>query len=151
MKDKSIKLYPAITVALFFVFLSAACSLESQANKKVDEEKKARNKQIALKNEAVEITRLAQKIEQQGRAMELFRQAGSAENMRECSTASINAQKQVADLDARVKALPEVYFNRLMPIIADLNECVSCSNKAMPSCIKARALTNEAIKEIFPQ
>ena len=151
MKDESIKLCLAKSVAIFLVFLSASCSAESQAGKKVDEEKKARNKQTALKNEAVEITRLAQKLEQQGRAMELFRQAGNEENMRECRSSMEDAQKQVSDLDARIKTLPERYVNRLIPIIADLNECVSCSKKAMTSCVKARSTTNEAIKEMFPQ
>ena len=137
--------------AIFSIFLFLSCSADKPASNVADENKKAKNKETAIKNEATEITRAAQKLEQKGRAMEMFRQAKNAENMRECNIAMEDAQKQTKDLDDRIKKLPESFNIKLAPIIADLNECVSCSDKAKASCVNARASINKAIKEIFPQ
>ena len=133
------------------IFLFVSCSGNPPPNNDVDENRKAKNKQTAIKNEITEITRTAQKLEQQGRGMEMFRQAGNAENMRECNIAMEDGQKQIKDLEARIKNLPDSYNAQLSSIINDLNECVSCLKKAMPSCVKARASINKAIAEIYPQ
>ncbi len=135
-----------LLIAVFF----AACSGDSAANTAATENKRAKNKEIAAKNEVTEITRAFQKLEQKGRDMEMFRRANNAANDRECSAAAESAQKQTIDLEARIKNLPENYNVRLLPIINDLNECASCSNNAAESCKNARASINQVIKEIFP-
>ncbi len=81
----------------------------------------------------------------------MFRQAGTPENMRECNSSMEEGQKQIKDLEARIKNLPEAYNIQLTPIITDLNECVSCSKNAKTSCVNVRASINKAIKEIYPQ
>jgi hypothetical protein len=43
------------------------------------DENKSLKKGNRLKNEVTELTRVAQKLDQQGRGMEIFRQAGNAE------------------------------------------------------------------------
>ena len=142
------KLYTSI---LFAAFLFTSCSDKPQANKSgaatiADTEK---NKQIALKNEVTEITRLAQKIEQQGRAMDAYRAMPGADGARQCASVMDDQRKQTADLEARIKKLPENYNVRLMPIIGELNDCVSCAKQATDGCKKARASINQAIKEIY--
>ena len=127
-----------------------SCSGKPQVNNVADENKKAKNKEIALKNEVTELTRVAQKLDQQGRGMEMFRQAGNAANDRECNAAMEDGQKQLKDFEERIGKLPDNYRAQLTPIIADLNDCVSCSKKAMDGCRKARASINQAIKGIFP-
>ena len=138
---------------LAIVFLAAivfaACSQKQQVNDSVNENKKAMRQQIAVKNEATEITRSLQKLEQQGRAMEMFRRVKTNESRRECVTAMEDGQKQTVDLDGRIKNLPDNYKAPLAPIINDLNECLSCSDKALTACVNARAAVNQAIKEIY--
>lgn len=140
------KLCISLLIAVFFV----ACSGKPQAKNTADENKRAKNKEIAAKNEVAEITRTFQKLEQQGRGMEIFRQANNAANDRECGAAMEDAQKQIIGLEARMKNLPESYNVRLLPIVGDLTECASCVDKAMNSCRKARASINQAIKEMYP-
>jgi len=126
-----------------------ACSSKPAVNA-VDENKKARNKQIAVTNEVKQLTTLAQKLEKQGRGMEIYRQAGNAENERECNFSMEDGQKQIKDFEARVNNLPDNFKTQLVLLTADLNACVACEKKALESCIKARASINQAIKEIFP-
>ena len=137
-------------ILLLIVALFVACSGKPQVNNAVDENRRAKNKEIAAKNEVTEITRAFQKLEQQGRGMEIFRQASNAANDRECSVAMEDAQKQTTDLEARIKNLPESYHVRFISIVSDVNACASCSDKAMDSCKKARASINQAIKELYP-
>jgi division protein CdvB (Snf7/Vps24/ESCRT-III family) len=137
-------------VSLLILFLFVSCSKNQPPDTAADEQKKAKNKEIALKNEVTELTRLAQKLEQQGRAMEMFRErAGEANNDRECLIALEDGQKQLKDFEARVKVLPENYNAKLSPISVELNQCISCEKKAMEDCKKARAFINQAIKEIY--
>ena len=136
-------------IALAAVFLLISCSGKPAANNAADENKKAKNKEIALKNEVTELTRVAQKLDQQGRGMEIFRQAGNAENMRECAAAMEEAQKQLKDFEERTGKLPDSYRAHLTPLSAALNECVSCEKKAMDGCRKARASINEAINRLY--
>ncbi len=143
------KLYTSTLLAAF-VFIS--CSDKPQANKSgaaatiANTEK---NRQVALKNEVTEITRLVQKIERQGRAMDSYRVLPGAEGARQCAAIMNDQQKQTADLEARIKNLPENYNARLTPIIGELNDCVSCAKNAIDGCKKARASINQAIKEIY--
>lgn len=142
------KLYISI---LFTAFLFTSCVNQPQANKPgaatiANTEK---NKQTAAKNEVTELTRIAQKIEQHGRAMDTYRAMPGADGARQCASVMDDERKQIANLEARVKNLPENYNARLMPIIGELNECVSCANKAIESCKKARASINQAIEEIY--
>ena len=140
------KLCLSLLITIFFV----SCSASPPAKNVADENKQARNKEIALKNEATELTRVAQKLDQQGRGMEIFRQAGNAENVRECGAAMADGQKQLKDYADRVGKLPDIYKNHLTPLVADLNECVSCEKKAMDGCRRARASINQAIKQLYP-
>ena len=137
---------------LFFtIFFFASCSAEKP--RQSDEEReniKARNEEIALKNELSDITLNAQKLEKKGRAMEIFRQANNAQNDRECAAAMEEAQKETNELDARIAKLPDIYKKPLAPVIPDLTDCVSCSKTAMESCVKARASINKAIKDLYP-
>jgi hypothetical protein len=137
-------------ISLLTIFFLASCSGKPAVKNAPDENKIAKNKEIAIKNEATELTRIAQKLDQQGRGMEMYRQAGNAENMRECNLAMEDAQKQLKDFEERVAKLPDSFRLALTPIAADLYECAACSKKAMDGCRKARASINEAIKKIYP-
>ena len=139
-----------LCILLLIVIFIAACSDKPQANNAADENRRARNKETAAKNEVTEITRHLQKLEQKGRGMEIFRQANNAANDRECGIAMEEAQKQSADLETRIKNLPENFQLKLLPIIGDAAACASCADAAMDSCKKARASVNQAIKEIYP-
>ena len=141
------KLCILLLVTVFFIACSAA---KPPVNDAAAENKRARNREIAAKNEVTEITKTFQKLEQQGRGMEIFRQANDAANDRECNAAMEDAQKQTADLEARIKNLPESFHARFIPMIGDVAACASCADKAMESCKTARASINQAIKEIYP-
>jgi division protein CdvB (Snf7/Vps24/ESCRT-III family) len=136
---------------LFMTFLLVSCAVQPQTNKPgvATVANTEKNRQIALKNEVTEITRVAQKIEQQGRAMDSYRALPGADGARQCATVMDDLRKQTADLEARIKNLPENFSVRLTPIIGELNECVACAKQAIESCKKSRALINQAIKEIY--
>ncbi|MDQ3042858.1 MAG: hypothetical protein M3R11_10855 [Acidobacteriota bacterium] len=142
------KLYISI---LFAAFLFSSCSVQPQTEKPATATvaNTEKNKQTAAKNEVTELTRVAQKIEQHGRAMDTYRAMPGADGARQCASIMDDERKQIANLEARIKNLPENYNARLMPIIGELNECVSCANKAIESCKKARASINQAIEEIY--
>jgi len=135
---------------LFITVLLVACAGKPPINEAAAENRRAKNKEVAAKNEVTEITRAFQKLEQQGRGMEIFRQANNAPNDRECSVSMEDARKQTADLEARIKNLPENFHARFIPIISDVTECTSCADEAMNGCKKARASINQAIKELYP-
>lgn len=109
-----------------------------------------KNKQIAVKNEVTKTTEAAQMLEKQGRQMDSYRLAADAESARQCTVVEADLQRQVEDLEAKIKNFPNPYNEFLTPITNDLNVCVSCSKtKAAAACVRARAATNEAIKQIF--
>ena len=135
---------------LSIVFLFISCSSQPAAVNVVDANKQARNKQIAITNEVKQLTTLAQRLEKQGRGMEIYRQAGDAANLRECNRATEDGQKEIIDFETRTGNLPDDYKSRLIPLTADLKACVSCEKKALESCVKSRAAINRIIKEIFP-
>jgi hypothetical protein len=139
-----------LRILLLTIVFFLGCSGKPQTANVADETKRAKNKEIAAKNEVTDITRAFQKLEQQGRSMEIFRQANNAANDRECGIAMEEAQKQINDLDVRIKNLPENYNAKLTSIVADLTVCASCADKAMDGCRKARASINQAIKELYP-
>ncbi len=136
---------------LFTAFLFVSCAVQPRADKPgaASLANTEKNRQIALKNEVTEITRVAQEIEQQGRAMDSYRALPGAEGARQCAAVMDDQRKQTANLEARVKNLPENYNARLMPIIGELNDCVSCAKQAIEGCKKARASINQAIEEIY--
>ena len=136
---------------LLATFLFVSCAVQPQANKPgaANVANTEKNRQIALKNEVTEITRFAQKIEQQGRAMDPYRAMPGADGTRQCAAVMDDQLKQTESLAARIKNLPENYNARLTPIIGELNECVSCAKQAFEGCKKARASINQAIKEIY--
>lgn len=81
--------------------------------------------------------------------MDSYRALPGAEGARQCAAVMDDQRKQTANLEARVKNLPENYNARLMPIIGELNDCVSCAKQAIEGCKKARASINQAIEEIY--
>lgn len=137
-------------ILLLTASLFASCSGSKQANNAADENKKARNKEVAVKNEVTELTRLAQKLEQQGRGMDLLRKVKNPQSQSECAAQMEDAQKQLKDFEARVNNLPDNYKAQLTSITDDLNECIICSKTSTESCVKARASINKTIKEIYP-
>lgn len=139
-----------LCILLFTSFLLTACAAKQPAVNAADESRKAKNKQVAVINEVTQLTTLAQKLEKQGRGMEIYRQANNAENWRECRIAMEDGQKQIQDFEARVNLVPDNYKTQLLPLKNDLDGCVSCEKKALESCVKARAAINQAIKEIYP-
>jgi len=140
------KLYILILTLILF----GSCAEKPPVNHAVNEQKREKNKQIALKNEVTEVTRLAQKIEQHGRDMQPYREASDAESARQCNVIVEERRKDITDLETRIKTLPDDYKNKWLPIIAELNECVSCAKKPLDDCKKARASVNQAIKELYP-
>jgi len=62
-----------------------------------------------------------------------------------------DGRRDLTEIENKINSLPETYIAQLMPIIGELNECISCSKKAMDGCKKARASINDSIKQIFPQ
>ena len=137
-----------ILILSFIFFVS--CAEKPAADNTVNENVKEKNKETAVKNEVTKITRLAQAIEQQGRDMQPFREAYDAESARQCNQIVDETRKQTANLEIRINNLPENYKKMLMPIVGELNECVSCAKKNLDDCKKARASINQVIKEIYP-
>jgi len=142
------KFYTTLLIILVFT----SCSQNPPANKPAiaDNAKIEKNKQIAILNEVSELTRAAQRLERQGRDMDSYRLASGAESLRTCNVLMEDRQREVNDLEANIKNLPDNYNIRLTPVVPDLNECVSCSKKAMSSCVKTRARVNGLIKELYP-
>jgi len=145
------KLYTTLLIIL--VITSCSQNQHPPANKPaiVDNAKIEKNKQTAILNEVSELTRAAQRLDRQGRDMDSYRLASGAESQRTCSALMEDRQREVNDLEAKIKNVPDTYSTRLTPIIPDLNECVSCSKKAMSNCVKTRAAVNALIKELYPQ
>lgn len=140
-----------ISILSLFIFISCsenAPQNDEQAAK--NEQIKAKNRRTAAVNEASQITQTAQKLEKEGRGMDIYRKSAKPESQRECRAIMETEQKQISDLDERIKKLPEPFNAQLTAITADLNACVSCAKNAVESCIKSRAAINGAIKQLFP-
>ena len=145
---KTFKLFVAVLLTLFVVACSAVPPVDKPANpNKAIVEK---NKQIDLLNEVGKIVRDAQSIEKLGRNMNSYRLGLDAESRRVCNVVMTENQRTVMDLEVRVNNLPDNYKEQLTPIVTDLNECISCSKKALDRCVKSRASVNKVIKEIYP-
>ncbi len=140
------KLYILILLSIFFV----SCATKPPIDNAVNENVKEKNKETAVKNEVTKITRFAQAIEQQGRDLQSYREAFDAESSRQCNQIVEEIRKQTADLEIRMNNLSENYKKRLLPIVGELNECVSCAKESLDDCKKARASINQAIKELYP-
>ena len=110
-----------------------------------------KNKQTAVLNQVGKVTSEAQYLEKLGRDMEVYRAADDSQARRNCAGLSEMRMHDIADLDAKIKSLPDNYSARITPIIADLKPCVSCARKAIDGCIKTRAELNRMIKETYPQ
>jgi hypothetical protein len=145
---KSIKIFITILFTFFFI----ACSAAPRANKPEAQNKAIieKNKQINLLNDVGKILQDAQKVEKLGRNMDSYRLGTDAESKRICNVVSDENRAGVVDLETRIKNLSDNYKEQLSPIITDLNDCVSCSKKAVDSCVKARASINKMIKEVYP-
>lgn len=146
---KIVKIFITILFALFFI----ACSKTSPVDEATVANKKAiieKNKQTDLLNDVGKILRDAQSVEKLGRNMNSYRIGLDAESGRICNTVSEENRRGITDLETRINNLPDSYKDQIFPIVTDLNECVSCSKKAVESCVKARASVNKMIKEIYP-
>lgn len=139
------KFYILIPVLFLFISCSYSPPIEntSQANLK------EKNKETAAKNEITKIINLAQQIELQGRDLRLFRESENKESLRQCNLIVEEKRQQTADLETRINNLPENYKNQLMPIITELNDCLSCTKDTLNDCKKARESINQAIKKSF--
>lgn len=145
------KLY--ISLLFTFAFFLLACADQPKSNKSSAEVNAIieKNKQTSLLNEISAITRTAQRLEGYGREMDSYRRAPDAERQRTCNQLMIDGKRDLAEMEIKINNLPENYKVQLTSITSDLNECVSCSKKAMESCKKARASINDYIKQTFPQ
>ena len=140
-------------ISLLIIFLFISCSGNKPQNDEQaakNEQIKAKNKRTAAVNEATQITQTAQKLEKEGRGMDVYRKSAKSESQRECSAIMATEQKQISELDERIRKLPEPFNAQLTPITADLNACVSCAKNAVESCVKSRATINGVIKQLFP-
>lgn len=138
---------------LLTIFLFTSCSENKPQNDEQaakNEQIRAKNRQTAAVNEATQITQTAQKLEKEGRGMDIYRKSSNPESQRECNAIMETEQKQISELDERIKKLPEPFNAQLTPITADLNTCVSCAKNAVESCVKSRATINGIIKQLFP-
>ncbi|MDQ2746306.1 MAG: hypothetical protein M3T96_03495 [Acidobacteriota bacterium] len=137
---------------IFAALILAACTGSPPAeNTGANTERiAAKNKQTAVVNEVTLVMQTAQKLEKEGRAMEIYRNSVKAASLRECDTVAADEVKQAQDLAERITKLPNPYQTTLLPVTNDLGDCVSCSKTAMASCVKTRAAVNQAIKQLYP-
>lgn len=139
-------------VLIVSLLIFAACGKPSSpsAAEKKNEQIKEKNKLTAAKNEAVEIVKRAQTLEQNGRDLQPYRDSyGGAESAKQCQSIADARGAEITDLETRVNKLPETYKTKLSPVVGELRECVSCAKKGLEDCKKARASINELIKEMF--
>lgn len=83
--------------------------------------------------------------------MEMYRTADDSQARRNCAGLSEMRMRDVAELETKIKSLPDNFSARLTPLIADLKPRVSCAKKAIDGCVKTRAELNQMIKETYPQ
>jgi len=140
-----------ICISILTIFFFISCSGKPPTDNAKAANIKANNEETALTNEVSAITRTAQKLEKQGRGLEIYRNSKKVEALRECRIIAEGNRKEISDLEVRIQKLADNYKSQLAPLIPDLNECGACSPKAMDGCVKARASINKAIKEIYPQ
>lgn len=141
---------PSIILFALFLFSCAAPAPTPRKTAAPDPAKIEKNKETALLNEVGEVVRALQSLEKLGRNMDAYRFAPGAEDRRTCRQLMEDRRREISDLEIRIKNLPENYNAQLIPQLADLNQCVSCSKQATESCVKARASINKTIKEIYP-
>ena len=140
------KFYILILASILFVSCANPLPIDNTAKENLKE----KNKETIAKNEITKIITLAQQIELQGRDLRLFRESPNAESIRQCNLIVEEKRKQTADLETRIKNLTENDTNKLMPIIGELNDCLSCTKDTLNTCKKARESINQAIKETYP-
>lgn len=137
-------------ILILIVFFGVSCAGKPTVNNVANEKTQEKNKLIAAKNEVTELTNLAQKLEQHGRDMQSYRDSSGVESSRQCNLMLEERQKEMTEFEARAAKLPDNYKVKLTPIIAELNECISCEKKGLGDCKKARASINQVINELYP-
>jgi superfamily II helicase len=145
------KFYLSVIVTFTFFFVSCADKPKSNQSAAEVNAIVEKNKQTAVLNEISSLTRTAQRLEGQGRAMDSYRRAPDAERQRICSQIMEDSKRDLTEMQTKINNLPEKYIASLTSITNDLSECTSCQKNAMDSCKKARASINEYIKQTFPQ
>lgn len=145
------KLY--ISLLFTFIFFLISCADKPNANQSSAQVNAIieKNRQTSELNEVSALTRTAQRLEGYGREMDSYRRAPDAERQQTCNRLMEDGKRDLAEMQTKINNLPEKYTAQFTSITGDLNECVSCSKKAMESCKKARASINETIKQTFPQ
>lgn len=132
--------------SLTFFFL-VSCSQPANDNANAKANLAAKNKETAAKNEMIKLVEEAQKLEQEGRDMEIYRKfPGSA-----CGKALAKKTVKLQEFQTKLDGLTENYKSKLAPIFEDLSKCVACEKTAMDSCRTTRASLNQLIKEVFSQ
>ncbi len=131
------------------LFLLISCSLEKKTENNANLIEK--NKETALRNEVIRLTQEAQKLEQEGRALDLYRLIPNQHETDLCLKAVEERTSRLEYFEERTAKLPDTYQSKLSLILNDLKQCVACHKKAIENCKKARASINQAIKEFFPQ
>lgn len=143
--------FSIIILSVLFLFsCSAPAKPPPGKSAAPDPAKIEKNKETALLNEVSEVVRAAQSLEKLGRNMDAYRLAPGAESRRACQQLMDDRRREIAELEIRIKNLPGDYNAQLTPLLADLNQCASCSRQAAKSCVKARASINKTIKDIYP-
>ena len=140
-----------VLLLLLAGFISSACTPEAKPAKNTDPALIEKNKKTALRNQVVVVVQEAQKLEQEGRSLDVFRTMPSEKNNAECMRAVAERTVRLEDFKSKSSALPENYSVKLLPIFDDLDKCVSCTKTAVENCKKARAMINEVIVEFFPK
>jgi len=110
-----------------------------------------KNKETALKNEVTRIIELAQKIEKDGRNLDIYRYSDLPGDKKACLESVAKKTSRLEDFKTRVEKLPDDFRGKLSPIYTDLDKCLACVDKAVESCKKARGAINEVIREIYPK
>ena len=138
-----------LTTMLFLISCSQPASDNANENAKARLAEK--NRETAARNEMVRMLETTQKLEQEGREMEIYRQYSSPINTAACAKVLAEKRVKMQEFQQKLEAMPENYKRKLVSIYEDLTKCVACDKTAIESCKKARANINQVIKEVFPQ
>lgn len=116
------------SILFTFTFLLASCADKPKSNQSAAEVNAIaeKNKQTAVLNEVSSLTRTAQRLEGQGRAMDSYRRAPDADRQRICNQIMEDSKRDLTEMQTKINNLPEKYIAALSSITNDLTECTSC-------------------------
>lgn len=132
------------------IFVIVSCGgRKPPANNEANERIKEKNKITAAKNEVTALVTIAQKLEQNGRDLQGFRDSSGEESARQCNLVLEDRRQTYLDFAERVQKLPGEYKAKLSPLVGEIDACLSCDKKTLNDCKQARATVNSLIKELF--